>query len=69
LSNPANAPFGLDGSPLVAAAPAYLACRFVLLRLRGTNYLHLDEVEVYGSVVEPPIPAVVPDGGPVIPKD
>jgi hypothetical protein len=69
LSNPANAPFGFDGSPLVAAAPAYLACRFVLLRLRGTNYLHLDEVEVYGSVVVPTVPVVVPEGGPVIPQD
>lgn len=66
LSNPGQVPFGLDGAPLVATAPGYLACRFVLLRLRGATCLHLDEVEVYGSMVEPPMPVVVPEGGPVI---
>jgi hypothetical protein len=65
-SNPGQAPFGLDGAPLVVTAPPYLACRFVLLRLRGAGYLHLDEVEVYGSVIDRPMPVQVPEGGPVI---
>jgi len=66
-SNPAEAPFGLDGAPLVVTAPPDLACRFLLLRLRGTGYLHLDEVEVYGTAIDPPPPVAVPAGGPVIP--
>jgi hypothetical protein len=65
-SNPAHAVFGADGSPLVVTAPADFACRFVLLRLRGAECLHLDEVEVYGQAVPGPVPAV-PDAGPVLP--
>ena len=65
-SNPGQTPFGLDGSPLVVAAPAYLACRFVLLRLRGAGFLHLDEVEVYGSVTDVVVPAEVPASGPIV---
>jgi hypothetical protein len=65
-SNPAQTPFGLDGSPLVVTAPSYLACRFVLLRLRGAGFLHMDEVEVYGSAIDGPVQAEVPEGGPII---
>jgi hypothetical protein len=65
-SNPGQAPFGLDGSPLVVTAPVYLACRFVLLRLRGAGCLHLDEVEIYGPVINQPMQVQVPEGGPVI---
>lgn len=48
LSRTETAPFGLDGTPLVVHASPALPYRFVLLRLRGTNWLHLQEVEVYG---------------------
>jgi hypothetical protein len=68
-SNPGRTSFGLDGSPLVVTAPSYLDCRFVLLRLRGAGCLHLDEVEVYGSVILQPTPVELPEGGPVIPSD
>ncbi len=51
LSRTATEPFGLDGTPLVVHASPALPYRFVLLRLRGTNYLHMEEVEVYGRPV------------------
>ena len=41
----------MDGTPLVVHASPGLPYRFVLLRLRGTNYLHLEEIEVYGRPV------------------
>jgi hypothetical protein len=65
-SNPGQASFGLDGAPLVVTPPSYLHCRFVLLRLREIGCLHLDEVEVYGSAIERPIPVELPEGGPII---
>jgi hypothetical protein len=65
-SNPAEAPFGMDGAPLVVTPPPGLAARFVLLRLRGAGCLHLDEIEVYGTAVVPPPSVNVPEGGPVI---
>jgi Glycosyl transferase family 2/F5/8 type C domain len=65
-SNLAHALFGLDGSPLIVTAPSYLDCRFLLLRLRGAGCLHLDEVEVYGSVVEQPKPVELPEAGPIV---
>ena len=65
-SNPADAVFGMDGSPLVVPAPATMTCRFVLLRLRGAGCLHLDGIEVYGQVLLDP-GTVVPDAGPVVP--
>ena len=37
-----------------------------MLRLRSAGCLHMDEVEVYGSVIEQPLPVEVPEGGPVI---
>ena len=41
--------YGVDRDPLlVQASPPPLPYRFVLLRLRGSSYLHLEEVEVYG---------------------
>jgi hypothetical protein len=48
LSRTATDPFGLDGTPLVVHASPALPYRFVLLRLRAANCLHLEEVEVYG---------------------
>ena len=44
-------PFGLDGTPLVIRGTPDTLTRFVLLRLRGSNFLHLAEVEVYGRLV------------------
>ena len=66
-SNPSHAVFGADGSPLVVTAPANVACRFVLLRLRGAGCLHLDEVEVYGQAITDPAAAMLPEAGPVLP--
>jgi hypothetical protein len=43
------APFGLDGTPLVVQGNSAASFRFILLRLRSTTCLHLDEVEVYGA--------------------
>ncbi len=51
LSRTDPEPFGMDGTPLVVHASPGLPYRFVLLRLRGANYLHLEEVEVYGRPV------------------
>jgi hypothetical protein len=51
LSRTSTEPFGLDGTPLVMHVSPGLPYRFVLLRLRGTNFLHLEEVEVYGRPV------------------
>lgn len=68
-TNPADKPFGLDGAPLVVRPPPYMDCRFILLRLRGAGYLHLDEVEAYGAVVDRPILLHPPDQGPVIPTE
>jgi hypothetical protein len=42
---------GMDGAPLVVQGSQALPYRFVMLRLRGTNYLHLQEVEVYGRPI------------------
>ncbi|WP_428485575.1 glycosyltransferase family 2 protein [Rhodopila sp.] len=41
-------PFGGDGAPLVVPGRSECRYRFVMLRLRGTGCLHMDEVEVYG---------------------
>ncbi|MEA2728580.1 MAG: hypothetical protein QOF70_3055 [Acetobacteraceae bacterium] len=68
-SNAGRGPFGLDGLPLVVTAPSYLDCRFVLLRLRGGGCLHLDEVEVYGTEVDRPMPVELPEGGPIVADD
>jgi hypothetical protein len=51
LSRTAIEPFGVDGTPLVVPTSPALPYRFVMLRLRGTNCLHLEEVEVYGLPV------------------
>ena len=51
LSRTDPEPFGLDGSPLVILGSPDTRARFVLLRLRGSNFLHLLEVEVYGRPV------------------
>jgi hypothetical protein len=64
-SNPGQT-FGVDGSPLVVTPSSHFVCRFVLLRLRGAGFLHLDEVEIYGAVTDMPVPAEVPQGGPII---
>ena len=57
-SNPAQAPFGLDGSPLVVTRTA--ASRLPLRSAAaawGAAFLHLDEVEVYGSPADLPVAA------------
>ena len=43
---------GIDGKPLIVNLPHKLA-RFVRLQLRENEYLHLDEVEIYGVPVTP----------------
>jgi hypothetical protein len=40
-------PLGVYGTPLVVHTSQALPYRFVQLRLRGINCLHLQEVEVY----------------------
>jgi hypothetical protein len=40
--------YGVDGGPLLVQTSPPLPYRFVLLRLRGSSYLHLEEVEVRG---------------------
>lgn len=67
-SNPDASAFGFNGSPLVISPPRHLRCRFVLLQLRVRNYLHLDEIEVYGSAVDPTVTVKLPEGGPIIRK-
>ena len=49
LSRTEAAAFGLDGAPLVVPVAGHAPFRFVLIRLPGLDYLHLDEVEVYGD--------------------
>ena len=45
-------PFGgVDGHPLVFAPSIPIPGRFVRVRLMERNYLHLDQVEVYGEVL------------------
>lgn len=47
-----DAPFGgIDGSPLAIRLQQPVAASFVLVRLRGRQFLHLDEIEVYGEPV------------------
>lgn len=49
-------PFGgVDGNPLVWQPHWPLVARFVRVRLLTRNYLHLDQVEVYGTEA-PPLP-------------
>ncbi|HYZ61266.1 MAG TPA: glycosyltransferase family 2 protein [Acetobacteraceae bacterium] len=49
----AGEPFGADGTPLVVPVAGEAAWRFILLRLPGRDYFHLDEVEVYGEPAAP----------------
>jgi F5/8 type C domain len=49
LSHTGPRPFGLDGTPLVVFGNPATSFRFVMLRLRSTACLHLDEIEVYGQ--------------------
>lgn len=44
-------PFGLDGAPLIIEVTRAEPCRFIRLSLPAANYLHLDEIEVYGEPV------------------
>lgn len=45
-----NVPFGgVDGNPLVVAPAIPVPGRFVRIRLLARNFLHLDQVEVYGE--------------------
>ena len=41
----------MDGNPLVFAPSIPIPGRFVRVRLLERNYLHLDQVEVYGEVL------------------
>jgi FkbM family methyltransferase len=43
---------GIDGNPLIADMQQKFT-RFVRLQLRENEYLHLDEVEIYGSPFQP----------------
>jgi len=47
FSNPGTV-FGADGTPLRVSVKG-LSARFVRLQLAETNYLHLDEVQVFGA--------------------
>lgn len=47
FTNPGTV-FGADGTPLRVSVKG-LSARFVRLQLAETNYLHLDEVQVYGA--------------------
>jgi hypothetical protein len=49
-------PFGVDGSPLVVRPSVDGPFRFVMVRMKGSGCLSLDEVEVYGSMVDADIP-------------
>lgn len=40
--------FGADGTPLRVSVKG-LSARFVRLQLAEANYLHLDEVQIYGA--------------------
>jgi len=47
----ADTPFGgADGTPLVLRFPPLITGRFVRIRLLHRNFLHLNQVEVYGEV-------------------
>jgi hypothetical protein len=41
---------GIDGRPLLVKCPGTVA-RHVRLRLREQNFLHLDQVEIYGPAM------------------
>jgi hypothetical protein len=51
LARASSEPFGLDGTPLVISVTSAEPYRFILVRLPGTGFLHLDEVEVYGEPI------------------
>jgi hypothetical protein len=48
---------GIIGGPYVWNGPGTAWARFVRITLLGRDYLHLDQVEVYGSPAEPPATA------------
>jgi hypothetical protein len=54
LSNTGPKPFGLDDTPLTVFGKPAASIRYVMLRLRSANYLHLDEIEVYGYPANAP---------------
>ncbi len=45
---------GIDGEPLILRPPQALFGRFINIRLLTRNYLHLDQVEIYGEAMFPP---------------
>jgi hypothetical protein len=56
FANPGTTFGGIDGKPLVVGLGSVQA-RYVRLQLNESNYLHLDEVEVYSTNTVPPVPA------------
>jgi hypothetical protein len=51
MERDSDEPFGLDGAPLIIAVNGQEPFRFIRLSLPMANYLHLDEIEVYGEPV------------------
>ena len=51
-NDPENLFGGIDGKPLIVDVP-YKVARFLRLQLRDIESLHLDEFEIYGTLVKP----------------
>lgn len=64
-------PFGgIDGNPLICSPLGGVRARFVRLDLTERQYLHLDEVEIYGTRLVPEGDPLDADGPPLfLPKD
>jgi len=56
--NPDLVPPDAPDGALVLRPPSENACRFVMLRLRGTGCLSLDEIEIYGSLSDQQTPLI-----------
>lgn len=67
MSHTGPRPFGLDGTPLVVFGSPATSFRFVMLRLRSADCLHLDETEVYGYPAPKHDSSGGTTAGPVIP--
>ncbi len=65
LSNAGFVFGGVDGKPLIYKVEAYRQARYVRLQLNEYNFLHLDEVEIWGTPGGTPTPT--PTYGPTPP--